>query len=125
MLLGMLANCPQKSMFRLFAINNTQSIKQQYGVEKGHCAGRYNLLISLAAVWYFGFHRKLVDLAWIYDNFLPLLSAAVSFTFLLSLGLYLASFRRYSMHYCKCWSKLAFQASFALSASASSPAFED
>lgn len=55
--------------------------------------GRYNLLISLAAVWYFGFHRKLVDLAWIYDNFLPLLSAAVSFTFLLSLGLYLASFR--------------------------------
>lgn len=51
-------------------------------------------MITLAAVWYFGFHTKLVDLAWIYDNFLPLLSAAVSFTFILSVGLYFASLRR-------------------------------
>lgn len=56
-------------------------------------AGKYNLLCTLLAVVYFGFYRGSIDVAWIYDNFLPLLSAAVSFSFLLSLSLYYASYR--------------------------------
>jgi len=54
----------------------------------------YNLAVTLAVVYYFGFYRKSLHLAWIYENFLPLLTAAVLFSMLLSTVLYFASHRR-------------------------------
>jgi len=55
--------------------------------------GMYNLAVTLAVVYYFGFYRKSLHLAWIYENFLPLLTAAVLFSMLLSTVLYFASHR--------------------------------
>ena len=50
--------------------------------------------MTLAVVAYFGFYTQHLNLAWIYTNFVPLLSAAVLFSFALSACLYAASFRR-------------------------------
>ena len=58
------------------------------------CAGNYNLAATLAVVYYCGFYRKSVNLAWIYDQFLPLMTAAILFSLLLSIVLYFASHRR-------------------------------
>lgn len=63
-----------------------------------HCAGTYNVVVTLLAAAYFGFYKGTVDLGWIYDNFLPLLTAAVLFSFVLSIGLYLASYRCCKSH---------------------------
>lgn len=57
-------------------------------------AGVRNLGVTLAIVAYFGFCTKQLDLSWVHDNFVPLLSAAVLFSFAMSVLLYLASFRR-------------------------------
>ena len=43
---------------------------------------------------YFGFYRQMLDLTWVYDKFVPLLSAATLFSFALSAVLYTASLRK-------------------------------
>lgn len=60
----------------------------------GHATGSMNLAVTLAVVAYFGFYTQQLNLAWIYTDFVPLLSAAVLFSFALSACLYAASFRR-------------------------------
>ena len=60
----------------------------------GSDTGSRNLALTLAVVAYFGFYTQQLKLAWTYDNFVPLLSAAVLFSFALSASLYAASFRR-------------------------------
>lgn len=57
------------------------------------CAGSRNLVVTLLALAYFGFYRQMLDLSWVYDNFVPLLSAATLFSFGLSAMLYAASWR--------------------------------
>lgn len=57
-------------------------------------AGVRNLGVTLAVVGYFGFYTQQLDLAWVYINFVPLLSAAVLFSFALSACLYVTSFRK-------------------------------
>ncbi|CAL5220610.1 g2652 [Coccomyxa viridis] len=56
--------------------------------------GTRNLVITLLALAYFGFYRQMLDLSWVYDNFVPLLSAATLFSFALSAVLYTASLRK-------------------------------
>ncbi|KAK9904927.1 hypothetical protein WJX75_005751 [Coccomyxa subellipsoidea] len=56
--------------------------------------GVRNLSVTLAVVGYFGFYTQQLNLAWIYTQFIPLLTAAVLFSFALSACLYLASFRK-------------------------------
>ncbi len=58
------------------------------------CTGTRNLVITLLALAYFGFYRQMLDLSWVYDNFVPLLSAATLFSFALSAVLYTASLRK-------------------------------
>ena len=56
-------------------------------------AGLQNLVLSLAAVAYFGFWRRgALPLSWVYDNYVPLMTAAVLFSFALSAALYASSF---------------------------------
>ena len=57
-------------------------------------AGVRNLSVTLAVVGYFGFYTQQLNLAWIHTQFIPLLTAAVLFSFALSACLYLASFRK-------------------------------
>ena len=57
------------------------------------CAGKFNLLITLLAAFYFGFYTGTLNLAWVYDNYVPLTSAAVFTSITLSIVLYAASFR--------------------------------
>jgi hypothetical protein len=54
-------------------------------------AGFTVLIVTLAAVGYFGFYAKAVDLAWTHTHFLPLLTGSVIFSFALSCYLYLTS----------------------------------
>ena len=58
------------------------------------CVGTRNLTVTMLALAYFGFYRQLLDLSWVYDNFVPLLSAATLFSFALSAVLYMVSLRR-------------------------------
>ena len=58
------------------------------------CAGTRNLVITMLALAYFGFYRHMLDLSWVYDNFVSLLSAATLFSFALSALLYTASLRK-------------------------------
>jgi Ergosterol biosynthesis ERG4/ERG24 family len=57
-------------------------------------AGLYVFLLTFAAAVVLGFYTQTLDLAWVYDNFVPLLSASTAFSFLFSVCLYAASFRR-------------------------------
>ena len=65
--------------------------------KRDNFTGVWNLVITLAAALY-GFRSGKLNLAWIYDNYLPLLTAAVGFSFALSLALWLASYRRQVSH---------------------------
>lgn len=51
-------------------------------------AGLQNYVISLAAVLYFGFYRRSLPLGWVYDNYVPLITASIIFSGVLSLYLY-------------------------------------
>lgn len=53
-----------------------------------------NLTVTLAVLGYYGFVTRQLDLGWLYDNFVPLMSASVAFSWALSACLYAASFRR-------------------------------
>ena len=55
-------------------------------------AAQTNLAMSLAAAALFSFYFDVLPLSWIYDQFLPLLTAASSLTVLLAIYLYLSSF---------------------------------
>ena len=57
-------------------------------------AGLRSMVITLGAVLYFGFWRRSWDLGWVYDNYLPLVTASVICSAALSLALYAASFAR-------------------------------
>ena len=59
----------------------------------GQPAGTRNLTVTVLALAYFGFYKQVLDLSWVYDNFVPLLSAATLFSFTLSAVLYTASVR--------------------------------
>lgn len=52
-----------------------------------------NLTVTLAVIGYYGFYTRQLPLAWVYNNFLPLLSASVAFSWALSFYLYASSFR--------------------------------
>jgi hypothetical protein len=57
------------------------------------CTGLSNFAITIAACLVFGFYTKHLNLAWAYDNFLPLLTASWTFSMALSVALYVCSFR--------------------------------
>ena len=57
-------------------------------------AGTRNLTVTALALGYFGAYRGLLDLSWVYDNFIPLLTASVLFSFALSAVLYAAALRK-------------------------------
>ncbi|KAL4441297.1 hypothetical protein ABPG77_011534 [Micractinium sp. CCAP 211/92] len=56
--------------------------------------GLQNYVISLAAVLYFGFYRRSLPLGWVYDNYVPLITASIIFSGVLSLYLYASSFAK-------------------------------
>ena len=56
-------------------------------------AGLANFVITIAAVLWFGFVTRQLDLAWLHAHFLPLMAATTVLAFGLSAALYLASFR--------------------------------
>ena len=51
----------------------------------GH-AGVTNLVVTLAAAAYLGFGTRQLNLGWIYDSYVPLMSAAIALSFALSVG---------------------------------------
>lgn len=55
-------------------------------------AAQTNLGVTLLAATTFSFYIKMLPLSWIYDQFLPLLTAACVLTVLLTVYLYLSSF---------------------------------
>ncbi len=59
--------------------------------------GLTNFVLTLSICLFFGFYTKQLKLAWVYDNFLPLLTASWLFSMCLSVGLYVASFRSKSV----------------------------
>ena len=56
-----------------------------------------NLALTLVAAAVLSFYLKVLPLSWIYDNFLPLLTAASTITVLLVLILYISSFSQSRM----------------------------
>lgn len=56
-----------------------------------------NLVVTLLAAATFSFGLKILPLSWIYDNFVPLLTAACTVTLLLSIYLYITSFGQAKM----------------------------
>lgn len=55
----------------------------------GH-AGVTNLVVTLAAAAYLGFGTRQLNLGWIYDSYVPLMSAAIALSFALSVGVVLS-----------------------------------
>ena len=51
-------------------------------------------MLSLGALGYLSFGRGALDLGWVYDNYVPLLSASAALSLALSLYLYARSFAR-------------------------------
>jgi hypothetical protein len=49
-------------------------------------AGTTNLVVTVAAAVYFGFVTRQLNLGWIYDSYVPLMSAAIALSFALSAG---------------------------------------
>ena len=47
----------------------------------------------MLTIAYLGIHTRMLDLTWMYHNFVPLLSASVAFSFALSIVLYMAARR--------------------------------
>ena len=56
-----------------------------------------NLAVTLVAAAILSFYLQVLPLSWIYDNFLPLLTAATTITVLLVVVLYLSSFSQSRM----------------------------
>lgn len=56
-----------------------------------------NLAVTLIAAAVFSLYLKVLPLSWIYDSFLPLLTAATTFTVLLVVVLYISSFSQSRM----------------------------
>ena len=54
--------------------------------------GQLIFFVTMAAVAYFGFYTRSLNLSWAYDNYVPLLTASVIFSTLLSVYLYVRSF---------------------------------
>ena len=48
----------------------------------------------MLTIAYLGVYRRMLDLTWVYQNFVPLLSASVAFSFALSAILYVAALRK-------------------------------
>ena len=59
--------------------------------------GERNFWVSIALLLYFGFYRNILDLSWAYMNYIPLMTASIAFSFLLSAYLYLKSFAKGAM----------------------------
>lgn len=59
--------------------------------------GLRNCIVTTAVLVYFGFVRQTLNLSWAYDNYVPLMTAAICFSFLLSLYLYARSFAQGAM----------------------------
>lgn len=57
-------------------------------------AGLRVFLAVLAAAAYFGFYHQTLNLGWVYDNYVPLMSGAIAFSTALSIYLYASSFAR-------------------------------
>lgn len=55
-------------------------------------AALYVFLIAYGAAIFFSFGTHQLDLGWVYDNFVPLITGAVIFSTALSLYLYASSF---------------------------------
>lgn len=51
-----------------------------------HTAGTTNLVVTVAVALYFGFATRQLNLGWIYDSYVPLMSAAIALSFALSAG---------------------------------------
>lgn len=49
-------------------------------------------IITIGAAWYFGFFHRSLNLSWVYDNYVPLLTSSIIFSSLLSVYLYMSSF---------------------------------
>ena len=56
--------------------------------------GISNFMVSVIALVYFGFVQRSLNLSWAYDNYVPLMTASVIFSALLSVYLYARSFAR-------------------------------
>lgn len=56
--------------------------------------GLQNMVISVGLVLYLGFYRRSLDLGWVYDNYVPLITASIIFSAGLSLYLYISSFAK-------------------------------
>lgn len=56
------------------------------GIPHAHTAGTTNLVVTVAAALYFGFATRQLNLGWIYDSYVPLMSAAIGLSFALSAG---------------------------------------
>lgn len=56
--------------------------------------GLFNFWVTMALVGYFGFYTRSLNLSWAYDNYLPLMTASILFSLILSVYLYLRSFAK-------------------------------
>ena len=56
-------------------------------------AGMLVLLIVYSAAVYLGFFAKVIDLGWMYDNYLALLTGSLAISVTLSVYLYATSFK--------------------------------
>ena len=54
--------------------------------------GLKNLIVTLGLVLYFGFYKDMINLSWAFDNYVPLMTVSVCFSFALSIYLYARSF---------------------------------
>eukprot|EP00951_Prasinocladus_malaysianus_P017302 scaffold136186_cov42-Prasinocladus_malaysianus.AAC.1 len=55
------------------------------------------MMVVLLGMAYFGFYNKALNLSWMHTNFVPLLTGSITFSFLLSVYLYLSSFGKGKM----------------------------
>lgn len=55
---------------------------------------RLNFVVTMTLIFFLSFHSDLIDLGWVYRNFIPLMISSFIFSGLLSVYLYARSFRR-------------------------------
>lgn len=59
--------------------------------------GLLNFWVTMALVGYFGFYKRSLELSWAYDNYVPLMTASILFSLILSIYLYLRSFTKHAL----------------------------
>ena len=59
--------------------------------------GLLNFWVTMALVGYFGFYKRSLNLSWAYDNYVPLMTASILFSLILSVYLYLRSFTKHAL----------------------------